>query len=245
MSDFHDWHQKQIARSYRTDVLDRKYVDARMVALDDLTPDQAATIVVTAPTAIADHVQVSFVSTEKAATLLDQVPEIAWPPVREGRTGGWMIAYARTDRTGQVRETAQHNSDNPGLEHFAMQQALRYKFKPLIVDGVAQEMEFPLAMHFSSKLDNPVPILTVDQMKAQIVSCHPSPIPKEGLAPGEHALIEVAVAENGKMTGSRPATSAGTRFLRQWMSLQGCQFRPYLVNGRATYYKGLIELPAK
>ena len=49
--------------------------------------------------------------------MVEKAPEIQWPAVREGKTEGYMIVYARTDRTGQVRETAKHNSDQPGLEY--------------------------------------------------------------------------------------------------------------------------------
>ena len=52
-----------------------------------------------------------------------------------------MIVYARTDRTGQVREVALHDSGGSMLGSFAMQQALNYKFKPLIVKWVILSLQ--------------------------------------------------------------------------------------------------------
>lgn len=56
------------------------------------------------------------------------------------------VIYVRTDRTGRVREAYRDNLDTYGLEDDAVARALRYKFSPLIVNGVPQQMEAPLVM---------------------------------------------------------------------------------------------------
>ena len=179
-------------------------------------------------------------------SLLEKAPEIQWPTVREGKTEGYMIVYARTDRTGQVRETAKHNSDQPGLEEFGMEQALHYKFKPLVVHGVPQQMEMPLVLHFSTHLADPLPMLSAAAMKKQLASCTIGKLPA-GTARGTVVHIRVSVNESGKITGMQslhPDSAAGINWLQVMASLQICHPSPYLVNGKPMYHKGEVDLVA-
>jgi len=183
--EFYDWHEfgrAQIPRTFKTYVLAFQSVVGELTTLEPLSQSDAATLVVTNPTPQDQRIQTALVSTLKGESLIDHAPTIQWPPVHEGKTDGYMIVYARTDRTGQVRETAKHNSDNAELEDFGIQQALSYKFKPLLIDGVAVQMEMPLVLHFTSHLQDPTPILTIEQMKQQVIQCNPIPIPRHPYA---------------------------------------------------------------
>lgn len=138
--EFADWKpfgKKEIARSYSTDVLDYQQIVGHLTKLDELRNPTDDLFAIAQPTPADQQIETAFVSTQKEESLLETAPTLDWPTVHEGKTEGYMIVYARTDRTGQVRETAKHNSDQPGLEQFGMEQALRYKFKPLVVNGVA------------------------------------------------------------------------------------------------------------
>ena len=128
-----------------------------------------------------------------------------------------------------------------------MHQALSYKFKPLVVDGVAQQMELPLVIHFSTSISDPIPVLSVADMKRQTISCEPSSF-KQGLLPkGTVVTVRVSVNEKGETGGVDVVGRCpiGCRFiLGPVYSLKKCQFSPYLINGRATEYKGDLELVA-
>jgi hypothetical protein len=52
-----------------------------------------------------------------------------------------------------------------------MEQALKYKFKPLVVDGVAQQIEMPLVLHFTSKLGDPIPELDDATTRKLVTGC--------------------------------------------------------------------------
>jgi hypothetical protein len=244
--EFKDWKgfgKKQIARTYQTDVLDYQPVIGRLTKLDELKKPDDSMFAVAAATPADQQIATSFVSTPKEESLIETAPEIHWPTVREGKTEGYMIVYARTDRTGQVRETAKHNSDQPGLESFGMEQALRYKFKPLIVDGVPRQMEMPLVLHFSSSLADPLPVLSVADMKKQIISCA-TDLPAG--TPSGTVRLRISVNEEGKITG---VGSAGPmkpqQFIAASAEVKSCKFEPYSVNGKTTYYKGDIEFVAR
>ena len=245
---FGDWEKfrkKKIARTYQTDVLSYQAVTGKLTTLEELKNPDESLFTVSEVTPPGQRIATTFVSTLKEESLIEMAPDIAWPPVREGKTEGYMIVYARTDRTGQVRETAKHNSDQPGLEDFGMEQALRYKFKPLVVNGVPQQMEMPLVLHFVSKMGEPIPVLNASDMKKQMISCKPAELPPNILPKGTVVTYRVAVNEAGKVAGigftDKCPTGCG-RLVAPMASIESCTFSPYLVNGKPTFFKGDIEL---
>lgn len=241
---FDDWKsfgRKKVARTYKTDVLGYEEVVAHLTTLEDLRNVPDETFAVTAPTPPDQQITTTFVSTQKEESLIENAAKIDWPPVREGKTDGYMIVYARTDRTGQVRETAKHNSDQPGLEDFGIEQALRYKFKPLVVNGVAVQMEMPLVLHFTSKAADPLPVLRGEELLQQISGCDAklvSAIPASGVTP-----THISVNEEGKLTGEGfgptvdPGVPAVLITAHRAMGLE-CHFAPLTRNGVVTYYHG-------
>ena len=242
--EFDDWQKfgkKKIAQTYKTDVLSYEPVIGHLTRLEKLKHPDEAMFAVDADTPPGQRIATEMVSTLKEESMVQHAPQIEWPTVREGKTDGYMIVYARTDKTGQVRETAKHNSDQPGLEQFGMEQALKFQFKPLMMNGVAEQMEMPLVLHFTSHIADALPILTVDQMKKHMPDCVLGKLP-----PGTPSImIRVSVNETGKMTGVGPVKDTpGGAWLNAVGSLESCHYLPYVVNGVATYYKGDVELTA-
>jgi hypothetical protein len=156
--DFRKFENKQIARTYVSGTGDHTRLQGTMTTLEKWEPDEAL-LSVTEPTEPTDRILTTFVSTLTEESMLESAPkDVAWPAMREGKTEGYMIVQATTDRTGQVRETSKHNSDNPGLESFGREVALKYKFKPLVIDGAPREMVMPLVLHFTTTLGaDPLP----------------------------------------------------------------------------------------
>lgn len=60
--------------------------------------------------------------------------------------GGGTRIYVRTDRAGKVREAYRDTPGEPGFEDDAAAHALTLHFKPLVVGGVAQQMEAVVAL---------------------------------------------------------------------------------------------------
>jgi hypothetical protein len=250
---FGDWVEfgnKKIARTYETSYLDRKKLGGHLVVLEELRHPNAKLFAVDGATLADQGVSTVFIPTAQEEDLLEKAPDLQWPPVREGRTDGYMIVFARTDRTGQVRETSEYSShnQNPGLEQFGMEGALKYKFKPLIVNGEAVQFETPLVLHFISRIDNPIPILTVEEMKALMGTCDLTALlPKAPLASGNSLRYRVSVDEKGVFAGYGPVEGAAgdPAWGPALVALRSCSFKPYVVNGQATYYKGDVDLVAR
>jgi hypothetical protein len=245
--EFGDWksfRKKEVARTYKTDVLDYQQVVAHLTTLEELRNTPEELFAIKSPTSADQQIRTAFVSTQREESLVENPPKIDWPTVHEGKTDGYMIVYARTDRTGQVRETAKHNSDQPGLEDFGMEQALRYKFKPLLVDGVAVQMEMPLVLHFTSKIADPLPMLTGQELLKQISGCDAKLVfgmPTSGRA----KPTSISVNEEGKLTGEGygPNVDVGSPAVLVKVALAlglDCHFAPLMRNGVATYYHGAL-----
>jgi hypothetical protein len=239
---FEDWKpfgQKQIARTYKTSVLDYKEIIAHLSLLEELNDAKEELVAIADSTPESQQIKTEFVSTLKEESLVENVPKIDWPPVREGKTEGYMIVYARTDRTGQVRETSKHNSDQPGLESYGMEQALRYKFKPLIVNGVPVQIEMPLVLHFVSHLEDPLPTLRGEDLLRQISGCSAKLL--TSIPSGERMIpTHISVNEQGKLTGEGygPKVDPGTPAVVIFGALSSCHFAPLKRNGVVTYYHG-------
>jgi hypothetical protein len=231
--------KKKIARTYKTSVLDYKEIVAHLTTLEEFRDASEEMFAITNPTPPLEQVKTAFVSTQKEESLIENAPKIDWPPVREGKIDGYMIVYARTDRTGQVRETAKHNSDQPGLESFGMEQALRYKFKPLVVDGVAVQMEMPLVLHFTSKIADPLPVIKGEELLKQISGCDAKLVSTVPSGSGITA-IHISVNEVGKLTGEGygPQVTPGLPAVLITARPSDCRFAPLVRNGAVTYYHG-------
>lgn len=249
--EFKDWkgfEKKQIARTYQTDVLDHKPVVGKLAILDELKKPDETMFAVNTVTPLRERIGTSFISTQKEESLVERAPEIQWPPVREGKTEGYMIVYARTDRTGQVRETSKHNSDQPGLESFGMEQALKYKFRPLVVDGVAQQMEMPLVLHFVSKMGDPLPNIYGEELLRQTGGCNARLVTT---VPASDQIVPTSISVNevGKLTGEgyfpREAVKLPAVLVSPPNMLMDCHFAPLIRDGSAIYYHGQLLVERK
>lgn len=242
--DVQDFEGKKIARTYETRVKDFQTTSARMTLLEKLADGDNSLFGVQEMTPKADRISTTFVSTLKEESLVEKPPEIQWPDVREGKTDGYMIVYARTDRTGRVREAARHNSDNRELERFGIEQALRYKFKPLVKDGVAEQMEMPLVLHFTSRISDPIPDLDDIATRKQITGCklpHEVPDPE---STGRQITITFQVHEDGGLM-TLGASDKKIPIPVLYQQFRGCHFGQYKQNGKFTAYRANLTVTAR
>jgi hypothetical protein len=249
---FGDWKKfdgKQIPRIYTTHILNEENLVGHLTTLDELKSPDENMFEVDDVTPPDQKVSTAFVSTQTAEGLAERAPVIQWPPVREGNTEGSLTLYARTDRTGQVREVMRYDADRqPALAVTALEQAVNYKFKPLVVNGVAEQMEMPLVIRFSTKIADPMPVLSVADMAKQTISCKPKSIPQGLLPKGTVVTLRVTVNVKGETVNVRPSGDACagscTLLIGPQNPISECKFAPYSQNGRATLYKGDVEITA-
>jgi len=238
-SDYKRFGGKLIARTYTDYTDDNEKVIAKLTKLETLTHPDESLFAVRHPTPPEQRIETRFVSMSTNQSLLEKAPTIEWPLIREGKTEGNMIVHVLTDRTGQVREAYRHNSDTPGLEDSGKLQALHYKFKPLLVDGIPVQMETPLVIHFKTSMGAAeLPALAGEQIGKVMSGCTYNPILPPGLLPsGTTFKIRASVNEAGKLTGESYSDGIPSDVIaKDGLHFWECRFRPYLINGHPWYY---------
>jgi hypothetical protein len=251
LKDFqHFGKNKLIARTYQRYFEDNSPVVGKLVVVEPLRDQDAASLAIAKPTPIAERIATTFVSTLKEESLIDVADTSPWPPIRDGRTEGYMIVYPITDRSGQVREAHKHNSDNAELEDAGVARALHYKFKPLLVDGIPQQMEMPLVLHFSSHIEDPRPVVTGTEISKYATGCSKPNLPGDLAPTGTVFHIRYLIGEEGKVyeenfpeTNNKPGIP-NDLVNPAWGSLASCKFKPYIRDGKPTEYFVLFTFTA-
>jgi hypothetical protein len=244
LDDFTPFHTKLIAHSYKVSTRDDTKLQGTLTTLEDWTPKESE-LAVTSPTPPSGRILTSVVSTETEESLLQSAPkDVHWPSVREGKLDGYVIVHAITDRTGKVREAAQYNSDdNLELAPFSRQIALQYKFKPLLVDGVPQQMEMPLVLHFKTAIDNPIPEVNDAWLRANAKHCKiPTEVSRPSAA-GKQVEITLHILADGKLKGISGGDGAFAMYM--FREFPSCMLPPVLQNGQASEYIAHLTVMAK
>jgi TonB family protein len=164
---------------------------------------------------------------------------IVWPTVRSGDLRGRMALYISVDREGQVREVWPLNSDNAGLDDSARNQVRQWKLKPATDEGGNRvQVDGGLGFAFETKIENPLPVITGAEIEKVASGCGYNPTLPAGLLPSGASLkIRVSVNEAGKITGEGfPQGIPSAAIQKAGLQTMNCRFKPYLVNGKATYY---------
>lgn len=242
-NDLKKFEGKRIARTYVMGAGDHARIDGKMTTLERWTPDPKV-LAVSEVTPAAERIRSTLVSTLKEESMVERAPQnVEWPKPHEGKTEGYMIVYARTDRTGQVRETSKHNSDNPGLESFGRLVALRYKFHPLIVDGVVQQMEMPLVLHFTTALGKPIPELDDATSRKLISGCALREV-DDPKAVGKPVVIQFQVNEEGKLM-TLGAVDHSLFIPALITRFHSCSFGVYTEDGKPSAYHANVTMMRK
>lgn len=86
--------------------------------------------------------------------------EITWPQVLDGAITGETSFYVSVDRSGRVRETLPLSMANERANDSARRQIMKWKFKPVVKDGIPVQVEAVLNFHFNTRAYGPASPLT-------------------------------------------------------------------------------------
>lgn len=179
------------------------------------------------------------VSSQQMEQLSVGNPPIQWPAVRSGDVKGRLAIYVSVDTEGHVREAWPLHSDNDGLDAAAIKQVLQWKMRPATdQDGNRVQVDGGLDFAFDTKIDDPLPVITGREISKFVSGCHYYPVLPKGVLPsGTTFKIQVSINEQGKNTGmSLPPDIPLKASLSTGLYLPNCQFKPDVVNGKATDY---------
>jgi hypothetical protein len=152
-ADYAPFGGQMIPRTWSDDIPENIFVKGRVTLLEKLSAGDLRAIHVSSPTRPKEQLRTVFLSRKDIRDHIANVPDYEWPP-NDGVLEGYMIVYVRTDRTGQIRESYWDSSENYGLQDAGVTLALKSTLKPMLVDGVAVQMEGPLVLHFKTNRRN-------------------------------------------------------------------------------------------
>jgi len=224
--------KKMVARTIKAEFAPDLVLTAKITQLVDLLNADEKLFAVDAPTPATDQMKTIQVTEDSARALALNTPAIVWPTVREGKTDGVMSVYVSADRTGHVREVWPLASNNPALNNAAREQLLRWQYKPYNNGGPSQ-MEAVLTFAFSTRIDNPIPVLSDAEARKLATHVVEAVVPPGKARKGTKFALRISVDEAGKIQAVQnqnkvaPALyTAGDAALKQW------RFRPYMNNGK-------------
>ncbi|HET9838363.1 MAG TPA: energy transducer TonB [Candidatus Angelobacter sp.] len=243
-SDYLPFRNKMVARTITADFAPGVTVAAKITELTEVRQADGTLFAVEVPTPLAQQIRSSQVGEASARILALNTPAMVWPTVREGNTSGVLSVYISTDRSGQVREAWPLGSSNPALSDAAREQVLRWQYKPFMNGGPSQ-MEAVLTFAFSTKIENPVPVLTNAEARKLATRIVPPVVAPGTAAKGTRFSLRISVDETGVVKDvQNPNKVAPALWLAGSAALKKWRFRPYLNNGKPDRFYADITLQA-
>ena len=240
-ADYQPFKNKMVARTISAEFAPGLTIAAKITELTELTTPDENLFAVETPTPPAEQIKSNQIGEDSARALALDNPAIVWPTVREGNTSGVLSLYISTDRSGQVRETWPLSSGNPQLAEAAREQVLRWRYKPYMNAGASQ-MEAVLTFAFSTKIENPIPVLTNAEARKLATRIVP-PMFAPGKAPkGTKFTLRISVDETGVVKDvQNPNKVAAALWAPGSTALKKWRFRPYINNGKPDrFYADII-----
>jgi len=230
--DYLPFKKKMVARTVRAEFAPGLTLAAKITELSELANPDEKLFAIEKATPLTEQMKTSQVAEDVARALALNTPVIVWPAVREGKTSGVMSLYISNDRAGHVREAWPMASGNSELNDAVRNQVLQWQYRPYVNGGPSQ-MEALLTFAFTTRIENPIPVLS-DAEARKLATRVVEPVIAPGKArKGTRFTLRISVDEAGKLqavlnpNSIAPALySAGAAALKKW------RFRPYLNQGK-------------
>lgn len=251
--DYKKFAGKQVARKIQEYIENGTVLEATVNEISELKSPDEAMFAVEQPNA-----QLRTIRTDEATLrgLAVTSPDIIWPTVRSGATKGTLSLYVCLDRNGQIRETYELNSSNPGLNDVVRDQIKKWKFKTAANEGVPVQVESILTFAFDTSTADPIPVLNEEEAKQLIVHRVEPAWPEGFAAPSTPIFVTIGVDENGDSKGlvfitsdeehRRSIIAQIPRIERSLNdTLKKWRFQPYVREGKPTEYQVKVTFYAK
>lgn len=233
--------KKMVARTIKAEFAPGFVLTAKVIELAELPKPDEKIFTIEGATPSAEQMKTIQVTEDTTRALALDTPPIVWPTLREGKTEGVMSVYISVDRSGHVREVWPLVSNNLELNDAAREQLLHWQYKPYNNGGPSQ-MEAVLTFAFSTRIENPVPVLSDAEARKLATRIVEAVVPAGKARKGTKFSLRVGVDEAGKTQTVQnqnkvaPALyTAGVAALKQW------RFRPYLNHGKPDrFYADII-----
>jgi hypothetical protein len=228
-----DFDGEQVARKIKIYLQPGLSIEATVNELSRLRNIDESLFAVDKPTPERGRFYSLRLRKDDALKLLQNSPEIAWKPVRDGKTDGSLSLIAYIDSEGRVRETRALYSDNLFATEQAETALRAWRFKPLLRDGVPVQMETLLTFKFNTTSENAVPVLSDAQARKQASSKSDPIFTSPNKPKGTEFKVRAYVNEEGRITKIENTFGLPVDLFEVAKGSLGLwQFKPYKIDGK-------------
>jgi hypothetical protein len=237
-ADYQDFKGRKIAR-----LLIRSRQVTRVTELTELQRPDDKLFSIDEPTPPGKCLRVVTLQEPELRSQAMQPLEIIWPQVLDGATTGSSSYYLSIDRNGEVRELAIAQSTNERANESALRQIEKWKFRPLIKDGVPVQVEGALTFATDTRAWGPANPLT-DAEARKLASNVSDPIFPPGTAPGALCTVRIAIDDEGNLIEAIAGEGTPGLFGPCYHAVKMWQFHPILQDGQPRPYRAELVFHA-
>jgi Gram-negative bacterial TonB protein C-terminal len=238
--DYQKFKDKRVARMLIYHIDPGDSLQARVNTLGELENHDEARFAVNEPTPRQKQIRSIVVPEAELRSLALQPTEIIWPQVLEdNQTEGETSYYVSLDRSGQVREILPLSVAIERADDSARRQIMKWKFNPLVRDGIPVQAEAVLNFHFNTRAYGPASPLTDVEVR-KLVSNVVDPVFPPGAAPGSTYTIAVAVDAEGQVIESIALGGPAELFRPCSQAIGKWHFSPIREDGKPRPYRARI-----
>ena len=231
---------KRVARMliYKIDAGDS--LQLRITTLGELKSHDEGQFEISEPTPREKQIRAVVVTEAELREGALQPSDIIWPQVLEdNNTKGQTSYYVSTDRNGQVREILPLSVAVERADDSARRQLMRWKFKPVLRDGVPVQAEAVLSFNYNTRAYGP-PAPLNDAEVRKLASTIVEPEFPAGISSGATYNIRIAVDSDGKVIeeiagdGPHELSESCFKAIGKW------RFGPIVENGQPRPYRAEV-----
>jgi hypothetical protein len=239
-TDYQDFKGKRVSRLLIYHIDPGDSLKAQVEKLEELKKPAPELFSIEEPTAREKQIQTVILrEAELRASALD-TPDIIWPQVLDGATTGPTSYYVSVDRRGRVRETLPLHSANERADDSARRQIMRWKFKPILNNGVAVQAESVLTFALNTRAwGPPAPLNDADARK--LASNIGEPVfPPDAAPQGTTYTLWVAIDHEGNVIEVIAGDGPPQLFRPCYEALKKWHFSPFMQDGAPRPYRAQI-----
>jgi hypothetical protein len=240
-SDYKSFHGKRIARRLVYLVSAGDFMTARVTELEDLKHSADDLFVVDQPTDPSKRLRVESLDQAALMNLAMEKPEIVWPQVLDGATTGKASFYITLDASGKIREVEPLQTANERSNDSAIRQIMRWKFKPLVRDGVPTQVEGVLTFDLDTREYGPKEVLSDAEMRKLATNTAEVVVPPGTVPPGSVKKIWVAVDADGYVIEWIAGDGPGGLTMPIVEAMKHWSFKPIYIDGKPMPYRGELD----
>jgi hypothetical protein len=242
-TDYRKFKGQRVARQliYRIDAGDA--FTAKITKLDELKNPSPAVFSIDTPTPKRDQIQTADLTQAELQASALQPLEIIWPQVLDGETSGDTSYYVSIDRSGQVREILPASVAVERADDSARRQIMKWKFRPILRDGVPVQADSLLNFHFDTRAYGPAEPLTDSEVR-KLAKKIVEPLFPAGATSGASCSYRVAVDSEGYLIEAIANGCARDLSIPALKALQSWTFSPIIQDGQPRPYRGEVTFRA-